>query len=204
MSGLPRALSQLLLAFALVAVFGADPWLGVCLAVGCAMVFPAAPWRPLPAARALGCYVVWLVVWVVFAVTYLRVTAALGHPVAPQRQLLALAEQGVSLPGFWLQVTLIVVVAPVFEELLFRGYLFAAVERALPSWGTQAVVATLFGLAHGLAHALPIGVLSLVFGYLRQRHGSLLPSMLAHAAHNGITVTVVVCWPGTLDLLYAR
>ena len=107
---------------------------------------------------------------------------------------------------------------PTFEAMVARDELLehaevydhhygtprAAVERALPSWGTQAVVATLFGLAHGLAHALPIGVLSLVFGYLRQRHGSLLPSMLAHAAHNGITVTVVVCWPGTLDLLYAR
>ena len=109
MTGLPRALSQLLLAFALVVVFGADPWLGVCLAVGCALVFPPAPWRPLPAARALGCYVVWLVVWVGFAVAYLRVMATLGHPIAPQPQLLALAEQGVSLPGFWLQATLIVV-----------------------------------------------------------------------------------------------
>ncbi|NJR42338.1 MAG: CPBP family intramembrane metalloprotease, partial [Akkermansiaceae bacterium] len=34
----------------------------------------------------------------------------------------------------------------------------------------------------------PIGVLSLLFGYLRQRHGSLWPSVLAHALHNALTL----------------
>ena len=74
---------------------------------------------------------------------------------------------------------------------------------AAPRWAAHLVVATLFGLAHGLDHALPIGVLSLVFGYLREKHGSLLPSVLAHACHNGIMVAVFVAWPPLLDLFYA-
>ena len=54
-------------------------------------------------------------------------------------------------------------------------------------------------LAYGAAR-----VLSLVFGYLRMRHRSLYPSMLAHMLHNAITIAVVVQWPGLLDLFYAR
>lgn len=204
MSRLPRAVVQALLAFVLAGLVGADVWLGACTALAAALVFPPAAWRPLGAGRALAAYGVWLVVWVVFAAVYLRVMSALGHPVAPQAQLLLLAEQGAALPGFWLRVLVIVGVAPLVEELIFRGYLFASVASALPRWPTQLVVAALFGLAHGPEHALPIGVLSLVFGHLRNRSDSLLPSTFVHAVHNGLTVTAVVCWPSLLDLLYAR
>lgn len=204
MSGAPRAVVQALLAFVLAGLIGADVWLGAGTALAATLVFPPAPWRPLRFSRVLASYGVWLLVWVVFAAAYLRVMGALGHPVAPQAQLLELAEGGVALPGFWLRVVVIVGLAPLVEEVIFRGYLFAAVGSVLPLWLTQAVVAALFGLAHGLEHALPIGVLSLVFGHLRGRTGSLLPSTVAHALHNGATVAVAVGWPSLLDLLYAR
>ena len=175
-------------------------------------MFPPAPLRPAALGstlgptlgRALGAYAIWLLVWVVFAAAYLRAMAAVGQPLEPQTQLLELAQHGAAVPDFWARVALIVVAAPLIEEIVFRGYLYAAAVRLAPIWLAQAVVAALFGLAHGLAHALPIAVLSLVFGYLRQRHGCLLPSMVAHATHNALTVSLVVCWPSLLDLLYAR
>lgn len=204
MSDAARAASQALLALVLAGLLGVNVWLGACTALAAALVFPPAAWRPLGLARALACYGVWLVLWVAFAAAYLRVMRAVGHPVAPQGPLQALAERGVTLPSFWLEVTVIVCVAPVVEEVIFRGYLFASVCRAVPAWLAQLIVAALFGLAHGLEHALPIGVLSLVFGYLRGRSGALAPSMFVHALHNGLTVSAVVCWPGLLDLLYAR
>ncbi|MGC6488130.1 MAG: CPBP family intramembrane glutamic endopeptidase [Planctomycetota bacterium] len=200
----PRAAVQALLAFVLAGLLGADAWLGACTALCATLVFPPAPWRPARARDVLLRYGAWLGVWVVFAAAYLRVMGACGHPIAPQAQLLQLAEHGASLPDFWLRVLLIAGVAPVVEEVIFRGYLYAAVAHALPRGLTQLVVAALFGLAHGVEHALPIGALSLVFGHLRARTGSLLPSTLAHAAHNGLTVAVVVWWPHLLDLLYAR
>ena len=60
------------------------------------------------------------------------------------------------------------------------------------------------GLAHGLDHALPIGVLSLLFGHLRAKHGALSPSIVAHALHNAVTVSLILSWPELLDLLYVR
>ena len=99
---------------------------------------------------------------------------------------------------------LIVVLAPICEEIVFRGYLFRALGTTMPMWATQLVTATLFGLVHGVGHALPIGVLSLLFGYLRQRYGSIWPSMLAHIVHNGITLVLFCSWPGLLDLFYNR
>ncbi|MFN3240936.1 MAG: lysostaphin resistance A-like protein [Planctomycetota bacterium] len=204
MSQLPRSLLQVGLAFVLAVLLGADWRVGCLMAVTCVMVFPPAPWRPIGWPRVLASYGVWLLLWVAFAAAYLRVMVALGHRVEPQPQLLELATHGAGLPAFWLHVLVIVGVAPLVEEIIFRGYLFAAVENTLPKWGAHLLVASLFGLAHGLDHALPIAVLALVFGYLRQRQGSLLPSICAHALHNGLTVAAIVCWPGLLDLLYAR
>jgi uncharacterized protein len=43
-----------------------------------------------------------------------------------------------------------VIIAAVFEELLFRGVLFRIVEEGLGSWITLALTAGLFGAAHGL------------------------------------------------------
>jgi membrane protease YdiL (CAAX protease family) len=36
------------------------------------------------------------------------------------------------------------------------------------------------------------------------RHGSLWPSVFAHAVHNAVTVVITVAWPETLELLYPR
>ena len=203
----PTAL-QLLAAFGLLVLMALDWRLAATTAVALALVFPPAPWRPAALGstlgRALGAYAIWLLVWVAFAAAYLRAMAAVGQPLEPQTQLLELAQHGTAVPDFWARVALIVLAAPLIEEIVFRGYLYAGALRLAPVWLAQVVVAALFGLAHGLEHALPIAVLSLVFGYLRQRHGCLLPSMVAHATHNALTVSLVVCWPSLLDLLYAR
>mgnify|MGYP001566827949 CR=1 FL=1 len=64
------------------------------------------------------------------------------------------------------------------------------------------ITAAAFGAVHGLPYALPIGLLGCLFGWLRVRHGSLLPAMFAHALHNSLIVLVTVAWPESLTLLY--
>ena len=204
MTQLPKAALHFFIAVLLTGLLGADWRLAFVTALACVLAFPPAGWRPVAFRSVLACYGGWLVIWAAFAAVYLRVMAAVGIRVEPQEQLVALASEGLALPDFWLRALLIVCVAPVVEEVIFRGYLFAALERALPRWVLQLVVASLFGLAHGVDHALPIGVLSLLFGYLRAKHGALSPSILAHALHNGVTVCLILGWPGLLDILYAR
>lgn len=165
---------------------------------------PAVPWLPVRIGAVLRAYVPFAVGWLAFVFVYLRVAAWCGAPVAPQPALQQLGAQGLSLPGFWLRVFGIVVLAPAAEELLFRGYLFTALQGLRSRVATHALTATAFGLVHGPGYALPIAVLSLLFGWLRERERALAPAMFAHAVHNGVTVVVTVAWPAHLDLLYPR
>ena len=78
-----------------------------------------------------------------------------------------------------------VLVAPVAEELLFRGAIFGALARAggvgLPVVGSAA----LFGLVHLTpGHAAAAFVSGLGLGWLRAVTGSLWPGVVAHALNN--------------------
>ena len=86
----------------------------------------------------------------------------------------------------------IAVVAPVVEELTFRGLGFTLLHR----FGTPiAIIGTglAFGAWHGLVQALPILI---VFGaglaWIRARSDSVYPGMLLHAAFNSIALAVAV------------
>lgn len=86
----------------------------------------------------------------------------------------------------------VALVAPFVEELMYRGAGVSLLRR----FGTPVAVvgtAVLFGLAHGLLLALPALVLfGLVTAWLRLRTGSVLPSMLVHAAFNATSLIVSV------------
>lgn len=94
-----------------------------------------------------------------------------------------------------------VLVAPLTEELFFRGVLLGAVchhfGRAWP-----AIVAT--AVAFGLAHAqpqdiLPLISLGLVLGYLRLRCRALWPCILLHVLFNARTMAFVLLAPELLE-----
>jgi len=86
----------------------------------------------------------------------------------------------------------VVLAAPIVEELTFRGAGFTLLER----YGRPlAIVAVglLFGLAHGLVDALPLlAAFGMGLAYLRARTASVYPGMLLHALFNGVTLIVAV------------
>ena len=81
------------------------------------------------------------------------------------------------------------VLAPVVEELVFRGLLYGWIAGrwgTVPAWLVSSVA---FALAHyEPAHILLVLPLGLLFGYLRRRTDSLLPSLAAHIFNNGFAV----------------
>ena len=94
--------------------------------------------------------------------------------------------------AFAVNFVVIAGVAPIVEELTFRGVGYSLLER----WGRPfAIVAVglLFGLAHGLVEALPILV---AFGaglaWIRSRTRSVYPGILLHATFNSIALIVAV------------
>ena len=87
-----------------------------------------------------------------------------------------------------------VLVAPLREELLFRGLLLPPLQRALGALPGLALSALLFAAVHGaLGVALPMLLLGGLFGALRATapDGSLVASITAHALHNGATLLLV-------------
>jgi membrane protease YdiL (CAAX protease family) len=96
------------------------------------------------------------------------------------------------------RVGMAVVVAllgPVVEELVFRGFLWSALERWLPAPIVLAATTALFALAHlDPVHTPAVVLIGLFLGWLRLTSGSLAPSILAHALNN--TVGVALAWRG--------
>jgi hypothetical protein len=77
------------------------------------------------------------------------------------------------------------IVAPVVEEIFFRGFIFAGLREKF-GWKKAALAsAGLFALAHVLPTSiLPILVLGLIFAFLYQISGSIWPAILMHMLTN--------------------
>jgi membrane protease YdiL (CAAX protease family) len=136
-------------------------------------------------------------------------TAAVGIPVLVGVYLLVgvldsvlhgAREQGF-VPSHWeprhagayaANVVVIAAVAPVVEELLFRGVGFGLLAR-FGRWPAILLVGLAFGLYHGLPRALPeLALFGCALAWLRARTASVYPGMLAHAAFNAIALASVL------------
>jgi len=80
---------------------------------------------------------------------------------------------------------MVAVLAPVFEETLFRGFFLTSLTRYLPTWGAIVVSGGLFAVAHlNLSDILPLTVLGIVLGFVYTRSRNLLSSILLHGIWN--------------------
>ncbi|HUQ39427.1 MAG TPA: CPBP family intramembrane glutamic endopeptidase [Acidimicrobiales bacterium] len=95
--------------------------------------------------------------------------------------------------AFALLTVLVVVGAPLVEELFFRGLLQRALGRRFPAPVAVAGSAVAFGAVHYQPLQFPALVaLGLVLGTLAHRAGRLGPAIAAHATFNAITMAYLV------------
>jgi uncharacterized protein len=113
---------------------------------------------------------------------------AIGMEVDPQ-----VAAQAIELVEPWLAVLAIVVLAPIAEEVFFRGVVFNALLReAGPRWAYFGSAA-LFAVIHlSLIAAVPLFLLGLAFAWVYQRTQNLLAPIVMHAVVNGLSVAVAL------------
>ncbi len=84
------------------------------------------------------------------------------------------------------------ILAPITEELLFRGFLLKSLSAVSTRFGVI-VTALLFGLMHGNVQQGILGVLvGLFLGKIVIRHNSLTPSILVHIALNTSSTLISV------------
>ena len=91
--------------------------------------------------------------------------------------------------------------APLVEELIFRGVLYPALQRAIGMVAAVAIVTVLFAGIHVFQYYDNFGVvavitmLSLSLTLLRARTGRLLPSFVLHLVFNGLQAAFLIVQP---------
>lgn len=104
-------------------------------------------------------------------------------PVSAAEQAMFAQMMDASLPS----VLAVCVLAPVLEEMLFRGVVLRGLLARYPRGQAIAVSALLFGLVHLNIYQFVIGtLLGLLLGWLYERTRSLIPCIGLHAAYNSL------------------
>jgi hypothetical protein len=103
---------------------------------------------------------------------------------------------------YLLAFSTLVVLAPLAEEILFRGYLCSKLRKFAPAWVTILVTSLVFGVIHGQWNVgLDTFALSLVLCTLREITGSIWSGVLLHMLKNGIAFYFLFINPMLLNTL---
>lgn len=91
-----------------------------------------------------------------------------------------------------------IVMAPLIEEIVFRGLLQTSLVRVMNGhrWPALVIASAVFSVIHWWVvpwhNLIVLFVLGLTFGYLYERTGSLLPPILAHAVFNAANIAMML------------
>jgi uncharacterized protein len=89
------------------------------------------------------------------------------------------------------QVLLIVVAAPISEEICFRGMLFGGLRERLPRLAAALLAGIVFGGLHaltGVTAVPPLIAFGFVLALLYEKTGSIVPCILLHMLNNSIAL----------------
>lgn len=86
-----------------------------------------------------------------------------------------------------------VIVAPLCEEIVFRGYFYPVLKRFSGAWPAAICSAIVFSAAHGQLNALlPLCVFGLLLVFIYEKTGSIWAPMAVHCCFNSATVIVQI------------
>lgn len=93
---------------------------------------------------------------------------------------------------YMLAFVTLVILAPIAEEVIFRGYLYGKLRKRVPIYAAALVTSLLFALAHGQWNlAVDTFVLGLFLIGLREITGSIWAGILLHMIKNAIAFYLV-------------
>lgn len=149
-----------------------------------------------PALSDLGMAIIaYLAYLVVSAVVMLLIIQMIPGFQADQKQELGFESLANGLEYIFAFLTL-VVMAPLAEELLFRGYLFGRLRSYVSFIPATIITSILFGFVHGQWNvAIDVFILSIALCYLREKTDSLWAAIFLHSLKNGIAFTLLFVTP---------
>lgn len=111
-----------------------------------------------------------------------------AHPVVP------IVASSKDPKVIWLIIVLAVVVAPIIEEIMFRGAFYSWLRARYSAAISIAVSAIVFAAIHpqGAIGILPLGFIGMVLALIREYRGNITACIFAHACFNGGTLILVL------------
>lgn len=98
-----------------------------------------------------------------------------------------------TLPAKVLLFVLICIVAPLVEELIFRGFVYAGLRRRMNVSAAVLASAVIFALMHTNPQGiLPITLIGIVLASLYERNRSIVPSVICHALNNTLVFFIMI------------
>ncbi|MEL7355827.1 MAG: type II CAAX endopeptidase family protein [Cyanobacteria bacterium J06560_6] len=81
------------------------------------------------------------------------------------------------------------IAAPIFEEILFRGFLLPSLTRYMSTWTAIGLSSLIFATAHlSFSEVLPLAVLGAILGFVYTKSQNLMSSILLHSTWNSVTM----------------
>lgn len=140
-------------------------------------------WSKMPLAQTVGISVLLIGVGIGFNWTYGTFIVPDIEIQADLRRLFAAIPE--TLPNSILLFVAIALIAPLLEELLFRGLLQNAFAHKLPIWAAIALSALIFGAMHMDLYAMPpLVLMGAMFGLIYHLTGSLRVTISLHMINN--------------------
>jgi len=100
-----------------------------------------------------------------------------------------------------------VVIAPIVEELFFRGFVFNVMRSKLPVGWAAVATGAMFGVVHAfgspVGFLLPLALLGTVLCLVYWKTGSLLPCIALHSLNNCIALSTALDWGWQVPVLMA-
>ena len=103
--------------------------------------------------------------------------------------------------GVWGGILRVVIIAPVVEELIFRGVIMSGFMKNYKAVYAILFSALLFALFHLNPWQFPVAfMLGLILGWLRIRTGSIFACITGHAINNGLVFLTVTYYSKLKDI----
>ena len=155
--------------------------------------------RRLSFVRAAGVAIISIVPLYVMVAIIAGLVAAMAKDVLPDLQPQETVKAFKSAEGLPVKVMMgiaAVIVAPLVEETVFRGFIYGVLKRYTDGWFAALCSSLLFAIVHmHLGSLVPLFVLALGLCAAYERTGSLLVPMWMHALFNGVSTTLLLLFP---------
>jgi uncharacterized protein len=150
--------------------------------------------RPRSIARAAGLVVAAGLAFLLISAAYF----SLLHSSGQEKEFVKEIGGKAGTLGVLAVCALTTVIAPICEELLFRGFIYRSLRNWRGPWPAAVLTGVLFGVVHGVSapavDLAPLALLGLLLCGIYERTGSLYPCIAAHVINNALALSADESW----------